>query len=248
MALELEQEELLSWMVESSRDTPRAERIWFFHVPDGPASLHGPGGVKDQLLETDMYALAQAGLVRPGHSGKDYTLTGDGYAYYSALKQREGEPVARQETNLRSLIEAGAFRRDSPMAYARWAEAEALLWTADSRREFTTIGHKAREAIQEFATELIAKYQPPNADPDPALVNRRLGAVIAAQLPELGEARAAHLRALGDYSEATLGLIQRQEHGGQKEGHALTWQDARRVVLHSAVVMCEFTVSLSNER
>ena len=52
------------------------------------------------------------------------------------------------------------------------------------------------------------------------------------------------LKALGGYSEALMDLIQRQEHGGQKEGHALTWQDARRVVFHTASAMYEFALTL----
>ena len=34
-------------------------------------------------------------------------------------------------------------------------------------------------------------------------------------------------------------LVQRQEHGAQKEGEDLTYEDARRVLLHTAMVMDE---------
>jgi hypothetical protein len=34
-------------------------------------------------------------------------------------------------------------------------------------------------------------------------------------------------------------LIQRQEHGAQKEGEGLMWEDARRVVFQTALVMFE---------
>ncbi len=41
------------------------------------------------------------------------------------------------------------------------------------------------------------------------------------------------------------GLVQRQEHGGQKEGAALRWEDARRVACQTAVVMFEIDRSLA---
>jgi hypothetical protein len=102
--------------------------------------------------------------------------------------------------------------------------------------------------MQEFATALLERYGPVDADPDPAHVNRRLGAVIAQYLRQLGEARVVLLKALGDYSEATMKIIQRQEHGGQKEGHPLTWADGRRVVFHVAAVMYEFAATVEDAK
>src|SRR4051794_22939887 len=148
MNFEPEQEELLIWMVESSRDIDRAERRWFLALIDGPSSLHGPGGIR-QLPETDLYALADAGLLRPSPDGREFTITGDGYAYYAVLKQREGEPVARQEAEVRRLIDSEEFRRAFPAAYGLWAEAEGFLWKPDADEgDFTTIGHKVREGMQ----------------------------------------------------------------------------------------------------
>ena len=51
--------------------------------------------------------------------------------------------------------------------------------------DLTTVGHKGREAMQEFVRALVEKYGPVDADPNPAHVNRRLGAVIAHYLPSL---------------------------------------------------------------
>jgi hypothetical protein len=143
-------------------------------------------------------------------------------------------------------LDSDAFKAEYPNAYAKWSEAEALLWRSDSEQEFTTIGHKVREALQEFAGEVVARYDPPNPEQDATKINRRLGAVIAMFLPTLGERRAEHLKALGDYSEATVDIVQRQEHGGLKEGEDLTWQDARRAVFHAASVMYEFAESFRN--
>lgn len=159
------------------------------------------------------------------------------------MKRRHDEPLERQEAEVRRMLESELFRSAYPKAYVRWSEAEGLLWAADSEREF----HDGRPQVPRGEAgvryEVVQRYQPGYVDTDPAKVNRRLGAVIAEFLPSLGEARANLLKALGDYSEATMDAIQRQEHGGQKEGHALTWMDARRVVFHSASVMYEFAVS-----
>ena len=248
MDLEPEHEDLLAGIVEASRDVPRDEQEWFLKELMGGAKLEGPDGQHDVIAD-DVYYLRDAGLLREIKSGPSwltFRIAQEGLRYYAQMKQRDGEPVQRQEAEVQRFLNGEAFRAAYPVASARWAEAETLLWGADGEREFTTVGHKAREAMQEFATEVVQRYQPPDADENPAAVNRRLGAVIAMLLPSLGDARATLLKALGAYSEATLGVIQRQEHGGQKEGHQLTWQDARRVVFHTASVMYEFAISFED--
>jgi hypothetical protein len=39
--------------------------------------------------------------------------------------------------------------------------------------------------------------------------------------------------------------VQRQEHGAQKEGRPLVWEDGRRVVFQTAIVMFELDRALS---
>jgi hypothetical protein len=246
--LEPEHEELLASIVEAARDLPREEQTWYVSRHFNGATLHGPG-TDHRVVADDVYYLRDAGLLRATSRDKHgfaFRVSPAGLRYYAQMKSAGGEPLQRQEAEVQRFLNGEAFRTAHPLAFARWSEAEALLWGADSEREFTTVGHKAREAMQEFATEVVHRYQPADADPNPTAVNRRLGAVIAMLLPSLGDARARLLKALGDYSEATLEVIQRQEHGGQKEGHQLTWQDARRVVFHTASVMYEFAISFED--
>jgi hypothetical protein len=47
------------------------------------------------------------------------------------------------------------------------------------------------------------------------------------------------LKALLAYWGTVNDLVQRQEHGGQKEREPLKWEDGRRVVFQTAVVMFE---------
>ena len=235
-------------MVEATHDLPRAKHWWQLGTEPGQTWLQGPSG-EEQVLSNDIHALDEAGLLEATSYnyayGNTYVISQRGRAYYSDLKKREGESAERQVAEVRSFVDSEAFRTAYPVSYARWAEAEVLLWSANSDREFTTIGHKTREALQEFATEVVQRYKPPDVDEDPAHVNRRLGATIAMYRENLGEARSKHLEALGGYSEATMALVQRQEHGGQKEGHQLRWTDARRVVFHAVSVMFEFAQSLN---
>lgn len=244
MQLEPEQVELFLWMVEAARDAPREEREWYAFATGGGDILQGPGGQRSVIL-SDIHELAYAGLLRHVPSTDEgYLVSPEGYTRYAEIKREQGEPVERVEEQPKRYFDSQAFRTAHPRAYALWTEAEALLWSAESDTDFTTIGHKAREAMQAFATELVERYRPPDVDTNPVLVNKRLGAVIAIHESRLGEKRAALLKALGDYSEATIGVIQRQEHGGQKERQPLSWQDARRVVFHVAVVMFEFSLML----
>jgi len=244
--LEPEQEELLASMVEEAREVPRARRTWTLIRAFQGAILDGPSGQRE-VLETDMAALESAGVIKVTSrttSAFHYVLTPAAVRRYATRRKVDSGPEVRMEQDVRRLIDHGALRRDFPSAYERWAEAEALLWGDDRDRELTTIGHKCREAMQEFATAAVSLYGPAEVESNPALVKKRTGAIIADFLPHLDGTRGNLLKALGSYSNAALDDIQRQEHGGQKEGEPLTWEDARRVVFHTAFVMSEFAAAL----
>ena len=249
MVLDEEQQQFFVRLFEAAREVPRPHRKWYLACTSGGDFLHGPGKL-GLVLATDLYAFEDEGLIRvvdrPAKGELEFVLSGSAAEFYAAVKARSGEALARTESEMRSLLDAAAFRESYPRGYARWSEAEGLLWTADSDRDFTTVGHKSREALQEFATEVVQRFNPPQVDPDPSKVNRRLGAAIAERRAVLGESRAGLLEALGDYSEAALKVVQRQEHGGQKEQEPLTWLDARRCVFHVAAVMFEFSVTLDH--
>lgn len=240
--LEKEQEDLLIELVEGGRDAPRGEREWTFISFGQGSFLQGPGIGREDVPHGDITMLEREGFILPvRYSQRDgnptYVLTPEGLEHYAELKGRD--PAERQGVEVRRFLESERFRADYPEAFAKWVEANDLLWRADSAKELTTVGHKAREAMQCFASEAVARYEPPEVESNPVLVNKRIGAVIALLLPTLGPRRAALLRALGDYSEATLDIVQRQEHGGQKEGEDLNWNDARRAVFQVGSAMYE---------
>ena len=146
------------------------------------------------------------------------------------------------------MLESEELRAAAPVAYENWSEAERLLWSATSDSEFSTIGHKLREALQDFASALVDIHHPPEVNPDTTKTLDRLSAVLVQCHPELGERRRRQFDALFNYWRVTIELIQRQEHGGQKEGEPLEWEDGRRAVFQTAVVMTEMVGLLKDRK
>lgn len=255
LLLEPEQEDLLATLVEASRNVPPGHQHKFLHstsIGGAGRVMHGglPRG-KLAAYEGDIEALAREGLLALGrdrYGALEFDVAPRGFAYYQHVKQRVSRPVQRIETEVRAYLTADDFRRRHPRAYEPWARAEGLLWGSDAERQLTTIGHLCREALQEFATSLVGQYQPPDADKDKAKDINRIAAVLNQQASRLGRREKALLDALLVYWRSASGLVQRQEHGSQPGAEPLAWEDARRVVFQSAVVMFEVDRSLSRRR
>jgi hypothetical protein len=103
--------------------------------------------------------------------------------------------------------------------------------------ELTTIGHLCREAVQAFAgtvaTDTASAVSGTTAENTVARVRGALEAL------SIGGTERAFLKALLAYWGTVNDLVQRQEHGGKKEGEALGREDARRIVFHTMIVMYE---------
>jgi len=91
---------------------------------------------------------------------------------------------------------------------------------------------------------LVERHQPPAVKTNKAKTLDRLSAVVALRRPQLGKTRSDLLDALFCYWRVVGDLIQRQEHAGQREGEPLSWEDGRRVVFQTAVVMFEIAGEL----
>ncbi len=252
MELEREQEELFDALVERARSVPRAEREDFvLIVLDRVAFIQGPGGHRQfpDFQPSDLHVLHDASLIgiskHTKRGGFTFYVTPRGFSYYEERKHQAGGPSEQAEQEIGRYLDADHFRTAYPTAHAKWGEAAALLWGSDSQGQLTTIGHLAREAIQEFATALVDRLEPPEVSTDPAKTVARLRAVLDQRRPALADRHAAVLDALVPLWGTISDLIQRQEHGAQKEGRALTWEDGRRVVFLTAVVMFEVDRSIS---
>ena len=244
--LEQEQADLLTALVEEHRRVPRERRDRFYvsNTNQGSHAFYpkAQDGWQIPVVQGDLEVLASYGLISVDYG--QYGISGivvrpEGLSAYEQLRRQAGEPVANVEREIRRYLDTEAFQARYPTALAKWREAEDVVWQADAPRALTTIGHLCREAMQLFASELIRRYQPTGSDPEPAHDVARIRAVLDLAKIQLGKAEAAFLDALVTYWGTVSDLAQRQEHGAQKEGEALQWEDARRLVFQTAIVMFE---------
>ncbi len=249
--LQPEQEELLVVLVEAARNTQGKHRQKFEFIQSmGGNLIHHPGlgGQIDDAYLGDIETLGREGLLALTYGSKgtlQFDVTPFGFKFYEHLKLKLGQPFQRVEASVRSYLDTEAFQRKYPSAYQKWAEAEQVLWSSDSDKQLTTIGHLCREAVQEFASALVDRYQPLNVTDSPTSTVDRIRAVLDLRSESIGATVKPLMKTLLAYWGTVNDLIQRQEHGGQKEGRSLVWEDGRRVVFTTALVMYEIDHALS---
>lgn len=251
--LEPEQKGLIAVLVEAARNVPREQRQDFIVFPmmlgDLLSSIRHPGLPSGSVkaYEGDIKALAREGLLAISEKRGIlyFFVTSEGFKYYEELKHQAGKPIERIEQEVKSFLVSDSFQKKYASAYQKWLQAESMLWASDTNQQLTTIGHLCREAVQEFASALCQQYHLPNEDQDKALTVARLKAVMKARASQPSSAEKEFLDALVAYWGTVNDLIQRQEHGSQKEGRPLVWEDGRRIVFQTAIVMFEIDKSLS---
>src|SRR5205823_1327188 len=140
---------------------------------------------------------------------------------------------------IRRHIDSHEMSRNHGMSVEKWRQAEALLWGAESTAQLTTIGHLCREAIQEFALELAHKSGVGVDQKAKTVANIR--AVLDARRQFISKSHSAFLDALLAYWGTVSDLIQRQEHGSDNKESPINWEDARRVVFQTLVLMYELS-------
>jgi hypothetical protein len=243
--LETVQEELLIRVVEAARNLPPDQRRRFMvaRSRDGDSLLH-PGLPEDKrkVYYSDIEALARGGLLvlSYGSRGEPFIdITPLGFQHYEHLKKRIGDAVGRIETTIRRFLDAPEFQRKYPEAYQKWSSAEELLWQTDTEQQLTMIGHLCREATQAFSAVLVDHYKPLDVSDYEAKPVARVRAILDMRRQRLGSAEKLFLKAILAYWRTVDGLIQRQVHGALQEGEKLVWEDARRIVFQTAIVMFE---------
>mgnify|MGYP001412633966 CR=1 FL=1 len=248
--LEDEQKELLSNLVEAARNLPRENRqpfyIYEMHSGTDISHMGLPEHEMKDIYMDDIRILANSGLILISNDGdglKQFSVTPLGFEYYRQIKQSVNKPIQRVESTVKNYVESSYFQQKYPLAYQKWVDAESKLWDDNSERQLQLIGFTCREAMQEFASALVDRYQPRDVETDKARTINRLRAVLNLNSDRLGEREQSLLEALINYWGAVNGLVQRQVHDDQKSG--LTGEDARRVVFQTAIVMFEIDHSLS---
>jgi len=242
--LEDEQRELLARMVERERSVPpeQSDSFHFWLTSGGSFLQH----VQTRLpaRRGDVDTLAEYGLLRrvvSGTSSPMYDITPRGRRYYAQMKRRSGEAATVVDAEIRVFLDGSAFMESFPGAYALWREAEQELWGAENLAQMTRLGHTCREALQEFATSLAQRCGV-EVPADRAMTVQAIRAVLGTR--RLGETHQAFLDALLTYWGTVSDLVQRQEHGAAREKEPLTWEDARRVVFQTVIVMFEIARSV----
>jgi hypothetical protein len=243
--LENEQKKLLAKFVEAHLNAPPEARGVFLaseSMGDPQARfLHSRVtslGFKGSLADAEV--LARAGMLQKSWGSRGtptFYVLPEGIQAYRQIKT-EGSFVQKVQEDILDFLSDASFEKKHPTAYAKWTQAARLLRSADSNDLLTTVGHLCREAQQAFAQSLAAQHRVDVSTTDSAKTVARLKAVIEARKAKLGATEDSFLSALVAYCELS-DLVQRQEHGAQREGLPLIWEDARRVVFQTCVVMYE---------
>ena len=243
--LEEEQKNLFIRILETIKSIPREDRGPIIEANSNSGTcLNMPGRSKIRgFAWGDPDTLASEGLLQIGfgsRGGKNFTITPQGYQYYDLLMKQQGKPVDRIEVNIRNYIELNDFKNIYNEAYQKLKKAEEKLWASDSKENFTTIGHYCREAMQEFADRLYVEvFSEQSTDPKNQTI-KRIREIIRKMDTKKGKTVKPFLDALVVYWGTLSDLVQRQEHGAEREkGEELIWEDARRVVFQTINVMVE---------
>jgi hypothetical protein len=251
MTLEDEQKKLLAKFVEAHLNSPpEARGVFLASEAMGDPQARFLHSRVQQLgfkgSRADAEVLARVGLLQMSWSSRGtptfYVLPA-GIQAYQQMKT-EGSFVRQVQDDILDFLSDAGFAKKHAAAYAKWTQAARLLRSAESRDQLTTIGHLCREAQQAFAESLAAQHRVDVSKVESAKTVAKLRAVLDAQKARMGATPTSFLSALVAYWGELSDLIQRQEHGAQREGRPLIWEDARRVVFQTCVVMYEIEKTL----
>lgn len=244
-----QQIDLLCKLVEVERSVPDEKRGKFIvsscigRVSD--TFMH-PVGLQVVGCSQDVEILGQYGLVSIGTSSRgtmNFFVTPDGFLFYEHIKL-QGPRAERVEEEMRAHLSSDDFKRVFPLAFEKWIQADSQLWSSDSREQLTTVGHLCREAMQDFADELMNVLAVPEPHPPKDKTVARLRKTFDTSPRRVSKTTRDFLDALIGYWGAVSDLAQRQEHGSQRDGGELLWEDARRLVFQTLVVFYEIQHTL----
>ncbi|HEV2923990.1 MAG TPA: hypothetical protein VGW98_08145 [Solirubrobacteraceae bacterium] len=162
---------------------------------------------------------------------------------------------ARIEDYLRAYLEDQRFRSAHPLARGRWIVAWEMLWCADSHSKVIAVGQRAGDAMHAFSGSMLERCmhfamdshrRDPLADgsqrPGPL---DGLASITDAYGEQLGAGRSQLLREMFEPWRALSGKLQLHEQGLRPPHERLRWEDGRRLVLFTALVMVEFDRSFA---
>ncbi len=251
--LQKEHVDLLCTLVEASRNVPTKD-VFMAMTNVTSASTLGlvmhpglPSGTMKVYLG-DVQELVDLGLLSVryfGDHGFNFDVNTSGFEAYEQVRQQSDAPAETVEEEMAKFIGSREFAARYPKAHEKWLDAQNALWSTQTVSRSTEIGHLCREALQEFAASLVEHFHVENVDPNKAHDVARVKAVINSLKAPLGKTVCAFLDSLLDYWGRAQDLVQRQEHGAAEEHEDVLWEDARRVVFQTLIVMYEVDRTLS---
>ena len=244
------QKDALVLLVEQTRRVAEGQTYEFYAHQTLGGDFMFAGSERHPACFPDLYELNRKGLISLRETGKGaaaFVVSPEGFAFYDEIKRAEGGPIERVEAEVRHLLGtdvAVAY----PEAAERWREAEDLLWRTDAEQQLTAIGHKCREALQSFAQSLYEQHCPDSQPLPREQTLNKIRAVLQSRRSSLGQTTERFLNAYWEtvnaYWETVNDLAERAEHGSQREGRPLLWEDARRLVFQTLLVMVELAAAM----
>lgn len=246
--LTLEQEELLFRLVELDREARRLKQPRDLHVLRTNTSdilLMGPNEL--EIDYHDAVVLGERGFIRQtevdvfqdGSGDLNGVVTPDAHAYYERRRSERQTPEILSEEVVRYVdtqlpVE---FRKAAKVL----AEAGTRIWTAQADTDLTEIGHKVREALQEFTDVLYKTHCPTSANEpiDKTKTRNKVAAFRGALEGKLGDSDKKMLRAIEAFCDAVGDLAQKLEHNSLRDDRPVELEDAKRLVLLAHVTMKE---------
>ncbi len=247
--LETEQEELLIKLVEAHRNTPDGENELFYYTDsDLPMIIHSglPYGQMSAYIP-DLLILYQNQLISlqpKTQTSGFFGILPLGFGYCDYIKSSAGSPVQNFESTVLEYLSAEPFKREFLDAYQKWTEAEALLRSRGSRRRLSTIGYLCKDAMRKFASVLTDRYSPPSQGATSEDPVERLRAVLNCRAAVLGKMDKTLFDALLPCWDSIADLVQGQECPEGTEGERFVWEDGRRLVFQTALIMFEIAWAL----
>lgn len=238
-----EQEHLLYELVERERQVPRDQRTEFYFIQGMShvlGRIHGPGPLT-KATHSELVTLSNAGLISViswrEHRIERFALSHFAYTYYEHMKTERRQPLEQVESDIVGYLDFGEFPKRYQEAYQSWSEASRLLRSSSAKHHLIEIGHHCREAFREYSLALASRFCPPGISTVQNPTSR-LRLIIVHLRDQIGTPH-EFLDALVEYFSQVWKLANRQEHSADKVGDSLTWEDARRLVFQTAIVMVE---------
>jgi hypothetical protein len=156
------------------------------------------------------------------------------------------EDFERVQHYLHAYLASERFRSAHPQAYERWSGAATTLYRQGKSDNVLAAGVQAREALKEFARSLAQSHDAAPANPasveagaPPRAGLDGLSSVIEACRSRVGDSRCDLLHSLCRYWLVLDGTVGRDARGADGSGAPPSWEDGRRLVVLTALVMVE---------